>query len=194
MDHIKEKALLLAQTHHSTGIRKYSKLPYIVHPIQVGTYLDVLAGAGDVAVAVGYLHDVLEDTKCSWIDFKRNNLDLVYSYVTEVTNKYTHESFPDLIRSKRKIREAHRIVSGSKIAVLVKCADMLSNLDYFPDILIQDSIFSKVYLNECTELFDLVVTQRKDINEPLLEMLDRRISICNKLLNGFYTNKWMEKP
>ena len=68
---IKEKALAFAIQAHMGQVRKSEPdKPKIIHPLGVGKLLESL-GYDDNVIAAGYLHDVVEDTKYTIEDLKK---------------------------------------------------------------------------------------------------------------------------
>ena len=55
-----DKAKMLAGKAHKGQVRKYTGLPYIVHPIEVANILQTVNHTDDM-VAAALLHDVVED-------------------------------------------------------------------------------------------------------------------------------------
>ena len=58
---ILDKAILFATEKHAGGVRKRSKIPYIVHPLEAVSIAAGLTGDPEILAAV-VLHDVVEDT------------------------------------------------------------------------------------------------------------------------------------
>ena len=107
--------------------------------------------------AAALLHDVLEDTKVTHSEM-RAFLHTVYSIqiaekilsiVVELTDVYTHESFPNMNRKERKSFEALRLAYASDDAKKVKLVDIEHNSE---SILKEDPKFAKVFLQEKEEL------------------------------------------
>lgn len=70
---IKEKAKLFAIKAHQGQVRKNEPdKPMIMHPISVGMLLEEY-NFDDNVIAAGYLHDVIEDTKYTKEDLKKNS-------------------------------------------------------------------------------------------------------------------------
>lgn len=57
MSNLVEQALKLAQDAHHGQFRKFTKEPYVNHPIRVGSVFN-----DDTLKIVSYLHDIVEDT------------------------------------------------------------------------------------------------------------------------------------
>ncbi len=106
-----EKAMSIAYEAHD-GQCDFDGVPYIYHPARVGSCFD-----DEVYCAVGFLHDVVEDTN--------------------VTIEKIYESFPvevaDAVRLLTHAGDAPYMdyieaLSGNVIARLVKIADLRDNL------------------------------------------------------------------
>lgn len=104
------------------GDQRYGSEPYVYH-------LDAVAGLlvpfGEEAQAVGYLHDVVEDTTIG-IDAVRERFgDRVAAYVALVTDEQGAN------RRERKARTNAKLAAAgpdASVALLVKAADRLANL------------------------------------------------------------------
>ena len=104
------------------GGQRYGDQPYAVH-------LDAVAGLlvpyGETARAVGYLHDVVEDTGVTLERVRAEFGDLVADCVALVTDQ------PGAERSERKAKTNAKLaaVEGERrLALVVKAADRLANL------------------------------------------------------------------
>ena len=116
-------ALRFATNAHSGQYRKSTKIPYIVHPVQVMQYL-IQYGASDDAVAAGILHDTLEDTPVTESDLRKNFGD-------RITDLVIGASEPDKSLSWEK-RKEHTLNTLQQLTdteqLMVICADKLSNI------------------------------------------------------------------
>ena len=99
--------------------QKYRGLPYIEHLRQVATFLILDLDIADVdAIAVAYLHDILEDTKCT-----AELLDREFNPgVTTIVRALTRDS--DETSEDYMIRIHH----AGRYAMAVKTADRVCNL------------------------------------------------------------------
>ena len=108
-------AVRLAITHHKDQM--YGDLPYLSHLQEVADSVKE-AGGGDLEIATAWLHDILEDTKCTaqimWCDGIEST---VIDAVLCLTKK-DGETYEDYIRK----------VKSNKIALFVKKHDTLLNL------------------------------------------------------------------
>lgn len=120
----KEKAKIFAINAHMGQTRKSEPdKPMIIHPISVGMLLEEY-GYDEAVVAAGYLHDVVEDTKYTIEDIKKEFGD-------EVANLVMSASEPDKSLPWEE-RKAHTIEETKKLPLrnkLVICADKINNLE-----------------------------------------------------------------
>ncbi len=83
-----ERAIALAVRAHDGQMRKEGPMPYIVHPIEVGLIL-ARYGFRDTVIASGITHDVVEDTKVTAEELRRELGDEVADFVAPVTHDDT---------------------------------------------------------------------------------------------------------
>lgn len=116
-------ALRFATNAHSGQFRKTTKVPYIVHPIDV---MDILINnnASNDAVVAGILHDTLEDTATT-------SNDLRQEFGDRITELVIGASEPDKSQSW-EARKTHTLETLCDIddidQLMVICADKLSNI------------------------------------------------------------------
>ena len=119
-------AYLLARDRHEGQFRK-SKDPYIQHPIEVAYILAELQTSPQT-IAVGFLHDVLEDTEETKEDLTAKFGEDIVSMVDGVTKigklKYMTKE-KALVRSHQKILLA---MAKDIRVVLVKLVDRVHNM------------------------------------------------------------------
>lgn len=135
MSLLTERAYLFAVMAHHGQTRKVSNEPYVNHPRRVAEAV-AEAGGTDEMIAAAYLHDVLEDTKATYLELITWFGEHVNELVVEVTDVYTPEAYPYLNRAQRKIAEAARLGRISLEARVIKRADIADNLrdiDQFPE-------------------------------------------------------------
>lgn len=121
---LKEKAKLFAINAHMGQIRKAEPdKPMIMHPISVGMILEEY-GYDEAVVAAGYLHDVVEDTKYTISDIKKE-------FGSEVADLVMGDTEPDKSLSWEE-RKTYTIEKTKKLPLrnkLVICADKINNLE-----------------------------------------------------------------
>ena len=173
--HKLEKVREFARKAHGPQMRKFSPEPYIVHPIRVMELCSEYVQSTEI-LAAALLHDVLEDTKVSkkeLLGFLSTVFDEVSSvkilgFVSDLTDLYTHEKYPDWSRKKRKEYEAGRLSSVSAEAQTIKCADILDNCR---DVLIQAPDFALKYLSEVKNL----LSKMKKADPRLHTLCDKQV-------------------
>lgn len=117
-----QRAVLFAARAHYGQFRKGLRLPYVIHPINVGAIL-LLAGADEEVGAAGVLHDTLEDTPVTSADLRAEFGPRVAEWVEGVSEK--DKSLPWEERKRRTLAE----LGSAPIAVLmIACADKLDNM------------------------------------------------------------------
>jgi guanosine-3',5'-bis(diphosphate) 3'-pyrophosphohydrolase len=109
------------------GQRRISGEPFIVHTIAVARILADLH-LGDVAVAAGFLHDVVEDTEITVDALRRDFGDAVANLVDGVTKipELKYES-----QEKKQAENFHKMLlsmSQDLRVILIKFADRLHNM------------------------------------------------------------------
>lgn len=128
--------------------RKFTGLPYQVHPFEVA---EVLAahGADEDMIIAGYLHDVLEDTQVPRSVLQHVFGSEVVRLVVGVTNIDWPEPRPN--REARHQMEIARIVHACPKTKTIKLADSYCNLK---DIVVHDPKFAATYVAEKRILLD----------------------------------------
>lgn len=114
-------AEMLARIAHSGQTRRDGITDYISHLESVVSRLKE-KGANETEIAVGWLHDVLEDSHYT----KSNLLDMGFHFLiveaVDVLTKKAGQNYEDYLEG----------VKANSIATKVKVADMLSNLSDTP--------------------------------------------------------------
>lgn len=137
--------------HHHTQKRKYTNEPYLNHLIAVA---EAAKDTCKFGYEIGLCHDLLEDTGCTIYELITALNRFGYEYadarfiagaVSELTDAYTHEDFPQLNRAKRKALEAQRLHKVSYEAQTVKYCDLIDNTK---SIVEHDKGFAVKYLEE----------------------------------------------
>ncbi|MBV9987801.1 MAG: bifunctional (p)ppGpp synthetase/guanosine-3',5'-bis(diphosphate) 3'-pyrophosphohydrolase [Chitinophagaceae bacterium] len=119
---------------HGDQRRKYADEPYIQHPIRV---MDLCRTVTDrlPILAAALLHDVLEDTAVGHDRLSTflsglmapNEASETIQIVTELTDVYTKEAYPEWNRRVRKGKEIERLSGVSVDAQTIKYADITDN-------------------------------------------------------------------
>ena len=147
--------------------RKYTDLPYIVHPIRVANIVHEFRGTKDM-IAAAYLHDTVEDTNVSMTDIH----SIFGPDIAVIVDGLTDVSVPsDGNRAVRKAMDRQHSADASYEAQFVKCADIIDNA---ADIGDNDPNFNIVYRKEMQLLLD-VMTKVK--GTPIYEAALKSVAI-----------------
>ena len=138
---------------HEGQVRKYTHVPYIVHPVEVMEIVRTVKH-DDTMLAAALLHDVVEDTDCTIDDIRAEFGENVASLVADLTDVSKPD---DGNREVRKAKDRAHLASASAAAQTVKIADLISNS---LDIMKHDPAFAKIYIAE--KLLLLGVRTRAD--------------------------------
>ena len=172
-----EQIKVLATRLHGDQKRKYSGDPYVSHTFRVSD--TVKENGGDEAmIYAAILHDVLEDTPTTESELLTEMMAIVepgmamnvIRLVNELTDIFTHESYPDLNRAGRKEMEAIRMGRISPRAQTIKYADLLDN---GKDILLNDPKFAKVYLKEKEVILRYMNRGNKTLYQRCLDFIKK---------------------
>ncbi len=152
-----QKLLEFVRDKHGTQVRKYTGEPYVNHVISVARIAsEHIEGAIEIALC----HDLFEDTDCTFTTLYKQMLSIGYgrdeSYdicrcVTELSDEFTHETYPYYNRGKRKQLEAERLGRIQPLSQSVKYADLIDNTS---SIVAHDKGFARVYLKEKLRILD----------------------------------------
>lgn len=129
-----QKAIKFAaktHNHYQQQVRKGKDIPYITHPLTVGMILSLAKASEDVIVA-GILHDTIEDS----IDEKKVTLEMIEERFGKEVLKLVlsvTEQDKSLSWERRKAEALEHIKHFSHEAVLVKSADVISNVSELID-------------------------------------------------------------
>jgi len=107
---------------HEGQVRKGTDLPYVTHPIAVGTILAGFGCSADLVVA-GILHDCIEDADVTFDDIAKR-----FNYVVaEIVRNCSEPDKKAPWRTRKEHTIAH-LKSTDDDACIVACADKLNNL------------------------------------------------------------------
>jgi len=181
---------VFAEQAHAGQKRKYVDEDYVEHPIRVRNILAELLDSKseemtkffpskkDIIIAA-ILHDTVEDCNVS-LDVIQDKFGFyVRRLVSELTNKYTKDNYPELNRQTRKHLEAQRIRNISNEAKLIKLADRLDNVSGIQN---SPKDFGKKYAQETLHLLTSLI----GVNTVLYDKITK---ICEDYLNNIKTDK-----
>lgn len=155
-------------------LRKYSQLPYIVHPLAV---MDILLEHCSQEVtpemlAAAACHDLVEDTHITLDDVRQALGD----DVAELVFWLTDVSRPEMgnRRTRKALDNAHT-AAAPVAAKNIKIADVIHNVK---DITENDPGFAKVYIREKQALIDMI----GDVDPSMLARANAVIAECVQIL------------
>lgn len=152
------------RAHNAVGQRrKYQDGPYTDHLDEVAEILR-RHERPDEEVALGYLHDTLEDTEASRTDIENLFGIQMLTWVEELTDPPSKEP-----RAARKAAARSRIAVASAQSHNVKCADVISNARNIAD---QDAKFAAVYLPELEALVNVLSRAEPNLWAEARETVD----------------------
>lgn len=117
---IRKAAEFAAKAHEGT-FRKGTKIPYIVHPMEVAQIVAMMTEKPEL-IAAAYLHDVLEDTSVTAGEIEREFGRQVLFFVQQETEDKS------LSWKERKAATIHHLAHASREVKLLTLADKLSNM------------------------------------------------------------------
>lgn len=158
------RAAQFALAAHGSQLRKWTDEPYFVHLAGVAKILKD-AGCDDETIAVGYLHDIVEDTQSGAPELRAAFGDSITDDVVALTNV---KPAPGLNRSARKALDRARLGAASARAQTVKCGDALDNGD---SIVANDKKFARVFISEIGELLSVLDRANPTLRIALIKAL-----------------------
>lgn len=174
MQHTKlRQALKFASHKHAGQVRKGTDIPYIVHPFEVGMFLQGI-GMGHSAIIAGFLHDTIEDTDTTYDEIA----DIFGSNVADIVLEVTEPN------KKKALKKA---ATYSMDAVKVKVADLMCNISDIHDVYekIGDAIFDrfstgKKVLKHYREMGELLL-QRSQNNMVLKREIPKILTMIDSM-------------
>lgn len=158
------RAAQFALAAHGSQLRKWTDEPYFVHLVGVADLLKS-AGCDNGTIAVGYLHDTIEDTGATRTDLAGHFGDEICDDVVALTNEPVT---PGINRAARKVIDAARLAAASGRAQTVKCADLLNNGE---SIVANDKKFARVFVAEALQIVAALSKANPTLRIALLKAL-----------------------
>lgn len=163
-------AFLIANFAHMHQPRKWTGMPYIVHPVRVARMVMQDDKLDERHIAVALLHDAIEDNKEFREQIRKDIQDrcgaYVYNTVCELTNPsaFVPEETP---RVEKKAMDFAKLKTVSLEAKKIKMMDRLDNIY---DALAPGN-FIKKYLPESLELAEIC----READETLYQKIVARV-------------------
>ena len=151
------RAINMAVLWHHGQDRKYSELPYIVHPLRVMSLVRTVTDDESMLIAA-VLHDVVEDTLVTIDTIEQ----LFGARVAELVGWLTDVSVPeDGNRKARKAIDAQHTADAPADAQTIKLADLIDNTR---SIMQSDPDFARVYMAEKDRLLAVLTKGHKQLH------------------------------
>ena len=151
MDVVEKARIFATAAHGAVGqLRKYTNEPYIVHPAEVARIVASVPGSTPDMVAAAWLHDVVEDTGCTYTDIHMAfgiDIATLVGWLTDVSRP------EDGNRATRKAIDRAHTAEAPAEAQTIKLADLISNSR---SIMEHDPTFAKTYLEEKRLLLEVM--------------------------------------
>lgn len=125
MKDIYTEALIFANEAHKNQNRKGTKIPYIIHPMNVGMKL-INENATDESVIAGFLHDIYEDTTFDYEYVKNKFGQKVADIVKDCSEPNRGDSWEE--RKQHTIEDIQSLSFESKLVALSDKTDNLTSI------------------------------------------------------------------
>ncbi len=125
---ILDEAIVFAVNAHSGYMRKGSKIPYILHPLEAAAIVAAIT-EDERVIAAAVLHDVVEDTYVTIEEVNEKFGCFVAGLVAaETENKREGESKEETWRIRKQETIDHLMYSPSREVKILTLGDKLSNM------------------------------------------------------------------
>lgn len=162
------KAQVFAIAAHSAvkQVRKYTGEPYYVHPAEVARIVAGVPGSTPDMVAAAWLHDVVEDTGCTFTDIHMAfgiDIATLVGWLTDVSKP------EDGNRAVRKAIDREHTARAPAEAQTIKCCDLWSNTK---SIVAHDPAFARTYLEEKRALLAVMTKADPTVLKMVYQVLE----------------------
>lgn len=162
MSNLIQRASIFAHNAHHGQVRKYSGLPYIIHPAQVAESVALVSG-NIALIAAAWLHDTVEDTDVTMYDIEVEFGYNVGQFVWEVTNPPTIGN-----RAARKAGARDHLSLASHEAQTLKLADVINNTRTIRE---DDPNFATTYLSEKRALLKVLTKGHQSLHDEAVRLV-----------------------
>lgn len=158
------------------SVSGHNEKPVISHSFRVGLMLFNYGYSGKIVLA-GILHDIIEDTDVSVGELEKE-------YGSEIANMVSAVSFNTKIVSKEEqnLDVFRRCQEYGFDALIVKCADIIDNIDYFVPTPGYEEL--ALFLVDKYHSF-LEIAKVFLANEELFRILEGKVHRVDSLMNTF---------
>ena len=166
MDIVRKAQVYAMAAHAAVGQRrKYTNEPYIVHPAEVAKIVAGVPGSTPDMVAAAWLHDVVEDTGCTYTDIHMAfgaDIAALVGWLTDVSKP------EDGNRAHRKAMDREHTAAAPAEAQTIKLADLISNSR---SIMAHDPEFARTYLAEKRALLEVMTRGDAGLRERAMQQI-----------------------
>jgi (p)ppGpp synthase/HD superfamily hydrolase len=166
MDIVRKAQVYAMAAHAAVGQkRKYTGEPYIVHPAEVAKIVAGVPGSTPDMVAAAWLHDVVEDTGCTYTDIHMAfgaDIAALVGWLTDVSKP------EDGNRAVRKAMDREHTAAAPAEAQTIKLADLISNSR---SIMAHDPEFARTYLAEKRALLEVMTRGDAGLRERAMQQI-----------------------
>ncbi len=126
-ENVINKAVIFATKAHEGTMRKGSKIPYIIHPLETGVIVSGMT-TDESVIAAAILHDVLEDTPVTYEQLFQE-FGTIAEFVRLESENKRRDQLPEDTWKIRKQETINHLKNEPKIEVkMIALADKLSNI------------------------------------------------------------------
>jgi (p)ppGpp synthase/HD superfamily hydrolase len=175
------KAYEFAKKAHEGQKRKFTGVPYFVHPKNVARIIEDITG-DETMVTVALLHDVVEDTEITLSEIQHVFGVTIAYYVNELTiDQEKREEFKN-----KTAYLIHTMSYMSDRAYTIKLADRLHNVMYLDkDVKTKEHVdFIKYYVKQTNDIIRAVTDIRyhpKDM--PIINLIEAYVGYLSAKYN-----------
>lgn len=167
------RAYAFATGAHEGQVRKYSGVPYIIHPIRVADSVAQYPNSTPEMVMAAVLHDTVEDTLVTFDDIRSHFGDVVANYVIDLTDPVTtglRETCAGKPRAERKAIARGYLATVREESQVIKMIDRIDNLLDMP--LDPPNTYTKMYVGESRALAEVIGEASAGLKARLLAICD----------------------
>ena len=164
------RTLKFAINAHSKQVRKYTKEPYVNHPINVMKIVSTVEHDENMLCA-SLLHDVVEDT-----DYTIDEICEYFGHdIAKLVDGLTDKSIlSDGNRRKRKEIDREALSTKCSRVQTIKLADLIDNST---DIIVNDVNFAVVYIKEKEKLLKVLDKGNKVLYNEAKKIVDEYYNV-----------------
>lgn len=163
---------------HAGQTRKWSNVPYVVHPMRVAAIVDAWECTTDRVVAAAYLHDVLEDTDYTAYSLESYGImGEIIVMLEELVNASKEREFSRMPRSERKAMDREKLMKVSDDAKLIKLCDRLDNVQSLNDEALAPADFVQMYKAETVLMYPIFESCRYPVVRDIMDSLEVAVRI-----------------